>query len=83
MEKYVILGILVEHFSNDAVLVQQILSEYGCSIRTRLGLHNAREGVCSPGGLILVDFVGGEEKADEMASRLGAVHGVSVKKMVL
>ena len=81
MEKYVILGVLVDNFSQDAVEVQKIFSLFGCSIRTRLGLHDATDGVCAPNGLILVEFIGGKAKADEMAAKLNALDGVAVKIM--
>lgn len=81
MEKYVILGVLVDNFSKDSVEVQKVFSQYGCSIRTRLGLHNATDGVCAPNGLILIEFIGGEAKADEMTAKLEAFSGVKVKKM--
>lgn len=81
MEKYVILGVLVDNFSKDAVEVQKIFSQYGCSIRTRLGLHNVADGVCALNGLIIIEFIGGKAKADEMAARLDLLDGVSVKVM--
>ena len=81
MEKYVILGVLVDNFSKDAVEVQTIFSRYGCSIRTRLGLHDAQDGVCAPNGLIIIEFIGGKRKAEQMADELAALDGVSVKIM--
>ena len=81
MEKYVILGVLVDNFSKDAVEVQKIFSKYGCSIRTRLGLHDVNEGVCATNGLILLEFIGGKANAETMAAELNALNGVSVKIM--
>lgn len=81
MEKYVILGVLVDNYSKDSVRVQEIFSKYGCSIRTRLGLHDVAEGVCAMNGLILLEFIGGKAKADELAEELGALAGVNVKIM--
>lgn len=79
---HVILGIHVADFATQSGQVQKILSEYGCSIRTRVGLHDVADGVCSPNGLILVEFIGGEDRADEMSIQLGNVNGVEVKKMI-
>lgn len=78
----VILGIKVGSFVKNSGGVQQVFSEYGCSIRTRIGLHDVQEGVCSPNGLILIEFIDGEEKAEEMTKKLTAIEGVEVKKMV-
>ena len=55
------------------------MSDYGCSIRTRIGLHDAGDGFCSPNGLILLEVV---SRAGELAAALGQVPGVAVKKMV-
>ena len=74
-----ILGVHVAQRTKHTAKVQKILSDYGCSIRTRVGLHDAAEGVCSPNGLILLEVV---NKASELAAALAKVPGVTVKKMV-
>jgi len=79
---HVILGVHVTSFAKNSGEVQKVFTEYGCSIRTRLGLHDVAEGVCSPYALILVEFIGGEAKADEMTKKLEALQGIHVKKMV-
>ncbi|HAL92142.1 MAG TPA: hypothetical protein DCM68_03855 [Verrucomicrobia bacterium] len=73
------LGVHVAQRTKHTAKVQKILSDYGCSIRTRLGLHEAAEGVCSPNGLILLEVV---SQASELAAALAKVPGVVVKKMV-
>lgn len=78
----VILGVNVTSFAKNSGEVQKVFTEYGCDIRTRLGLHDVAEGVCSPYALILVEFIGGEAKADEMTKKLTALEGIEVKKMV-
>ena len=74
-----ILGVHVAQRTKHTPKVQKILSDYGCSIRTRLGLHEAAENVCSPNGLILLEVV---SKATALAAALAQVPGVTVKKMV-
>ena len=74
-----ILGVHVAQRTKHTAKVQKILSDYGCSIRTRVGLHEASEGVCSPNGLILLEVV---SKVGELAAALARVPGVTVKKMV-
>ena len=74
-----ILGVHVAQRTKHTAKVQKILSDYGCSIRTRVGLHEASEGVCSPNGLILLEVV---SEAAALAKALAAVPGVTVKKMV-
>ena len=77
--KKTILGVHVAQRTKHTAKVQKILSDYGCSIRTRLGLHDAGDGFCSPNGLILLEVV---SKAAELAAALAKVPGVAVKKMV-
>ena len=77
--KRTILGVRVAQRTKHTAKVQKILSDYGCSIRTRLGLHEAGAGFCSPNGLILLEVVG---QAAELAAALAQVPGVAVKKMV-
>lgn len=81
MSARLILGVNVGSFAKNSGEVQKVFCEYGCSIRTRLGLHEVAEGVCDPKGLILVEFIGGEAKADEMIAKLSAIGGIEVKKM--
>ena len=49
---------------------QKILTECGCYIKTRLGLHEVNENLCAPGGLILLEVYGGDAAVAEMESRL-------------
>lgn len=81
MTNYLILGVHVGSFAKNSGEVQKVFCEYGCSIRTRLGLHDVQEGVCSPQGLILVEFIGSAALADEMTAKLTAIEGIEVKRM--
>lgn len=74
-----ILGVHVAQRTRHTARVQKILTEFGCSIRTRVGLHAAGAGFCSPNGLILLEVV---SRAGELARALARVPGVAVKKMV-
>ena len=74
-----ILGVHVAQRTKHTAKVQKILSDYGCSIRTRVGLHDAAENICSPNGLILLEVV---NQAAGLAQALAQVPGVTVKKMV-
>ena len=74
-----ILGVHVAQRTKHTAMVQKILSDFGCSIRTRVGLHEAGDGACSPNGLILLDVV---DRAGELAAALAQVPGVVVKKMI-
>lgn len=78
----IIMGIQLEHRIEAVKDVQALLSEYGCYIRTRLGVHEAAEDSCSEKGLILLEFVTGKQAmADELERKLNQISHVQVKKM--
>ena len=52
-----IIGILLENRAEDAIKFQEILTECGCDIRTRIGLHNIGEYKCINNGIILLEVV--------------------------
>jgi len=82
MTKHFILGVHITNRLQKAGEVQKIFSEYGCNIRTRLGLHEANDQVCSPAGVILLELVGEEAECEELAAKVAAVPGVEVQRMV-
>lgn len=82
LKKHVILGVHITDRIHHVESVQHLLTEYGCSIRTRLGLHEADKGFCSPNGLLVLEMTDDEKTADTLADKLNAVEGVEVKKMV-
>lgn len=79
---HVIVGIHLTDRLHSAGEVQKVLSEYGCSIKTRLGLHEAGPDLCSPAGLILLELVGPEADVAALKARLRAVEGLDVQEMV-
>ncbi|MCL2349114.1 MAG: hypothetical protein FWC50_12745 [Planctomycetaceae bacterium] len=81
--EHLIIGVHVTSFVKNSGEIQKVFTEYGCNIRTRLGLHNVTENICSPQALILVEFIGGEPLADEMIGKLLKTNpGLEIKKMV-
>lgn len=81
MEKHLIVGVHITDRTHRAVSVQQVLTEYGCSIKTRIGLHEANGDVCSPNGLILLEMIGDTPEARAMETKLRAIEGVDVQTM--
>ncbi len=82
MDKHILVGVHITERVKHAAQVQQILTEFGCQIRTRIGLHEADKGLCSPNGLILLELVDDDAKVTELKSMLGAIDGVEVQMMV-
>jgi len=79
----VIMGIQIGDRDHEALRVQELLTKYGCNIKTRLGLHEAAiEGQCSSKGLIVLEFLSDKEK--EIASfenELSALESITVRQM--
>ena len=82
MRKRTVLGVQVTNRVKNALEVQGILTEFGCNIKTRLGLHELTDAACSTIGLLIIETYGDAAGIKEMEARLKAVQGVVVKKMV-
>ena len=77
--QHTIFGIHVSQRVENVPAMQAVLTKYGCSIRTRLGMHDADNTSCSPSGLVLVDVFGAE--AEDFYKELQAVKGLDVQRM--
>jgi hypothetical protein len=82
MKKHIVFGIHVTDRLRHVDSVQRLLSEYGCNIKTRLGLHEVSEKFCSPNGLMILEMSGDEKNSMELADKLAAVEGIEVQKMI-
>lgn len=78
----IILGIQVTNRVENIPGVQNILTEYGCNIRTRLGLHEVSKKLCSSLGLLILDTFGEDIDIKTMEKKLKKIKGLVVKKMV-
>lgn len=81
MSKRIILGVQIDHRVEKVPNVQAVFTEFGCHIRTRLGLHEVTDGACAPGGLVLLDTFGDPDEIAEMEAKLAGMPGVEVHKM--
>ena len=77
-----ILGIHITDRVKDSLRVQEILTKFGCSIKTRLGLSDVLHVTCSSCGLILLELTGDPAEADKLELELGKVENLDVQKMV-
>ncbi len=82
MKKTLILT-LVSNRSNSSVEVQKCLTNHGCFIKTRLGLHEGTENVCSEAGLIILEVSGDEGEKKKLQENLNAIDGVHAKLVEL
>jgi hypothetical protein len=78
-----ILIILIGKRKDSAVKVQQILTAWGCNIKTRLGIHDGVLENCSDTGLLILELVGKQEDNNEIARKVGLLPGVSLQLVEL
>ncbi len=82
MEK-TILVVLVDKRKESAVAVQKILTDWGCLIKTRLGIHDGVLDSCSNAGLIILELVGERARQEEFVRKLNLLSGVATKLVTL
>jgi hypothetical protein len=82
MDKHIVVGVHITQRVKHASEVQKVFTEFGCQIRTRLGLHEADKGTCSPNGLIILDMVDDAAKVASLKKKLTDIEGVEVQSMV-
>ena len=73
----VIMGISIKNRKDEAQNLQQILTDYGCNIRTRIGLHPIGEYSCSNYGVVLIEVV---DKINEIYDLLSKYWEVQTMK---
>ena len=76
-----IIIISVQHRKNVSSSVQEVLSEYGCLIKTRLGITDSTTKKCSQSGLIILEFLGNKREINLMSKKLSKIDGVTVKSV--
>lgn len=77
--KTVVVGIAINDPNSKSTLLQETLTAFGCSIRTRLGLNNSDEN--SARGLILLELTGDAKEQKNLLDSLKKIEGIEVKKM--
>ncbi len=55
--------------------VQQVLADYGCNIRVRLGLHDLGD-ECTDEGLLVLQLTGEQDSLRELAQSLNSIDNV-------
>jgi hypothetical protein len=84
MSCFTIMAVRLEQRNETAVEVQKILTEHGCAIQTRLGLHDqGPDNTCMPSGILILQLCCDEKEAKELQAKLNKVAGVKAKYMDL
>ncbi|MGI6213756.1 MAG: hypothetical protein ACOYIQ_04330 [Christensenellales bacterium] len=76
---YYVIGIRVDNRLGNALKIQETLTQNGCMIKTRLGLHEVSETACSNDGLILLQPCGSKEEIERLVTDLNGIDGVRAK----
>lgn len=82
MAKFIILGVYVGNRVKTSQAVQKVLTDCGCSIKLRIGLHEADDKKCSVDGLIILQVFGGAKASEKIKRILKKVPGVKIKEML-
>lgn len=80
MSAVTIMAIKLDKRRSEATLVQETLTEFGCLIKVRLGLHEAGK-YCSEEGIILLQLDGDKKEIGKFAASLKKKCGVKVNIM--
>lgn len=75
-----IFGIRLDNRTQTAVDFQKVLTHFGCSIKTRLGLHEVANNQCAPNGLILLEIIN-DEDAMKMKEELLEIPNLELQSM--
>lgn len=76
-----IMGIRLDNRTQTAVDFQKTLTQFGCIIKTRLGLHNVDADKCAPNGIILLELIDAPE-ANDFEKGLCKIEGLELQKML-
>lgn len=76
---YQVVLIKIDSRATEAIKVQEVLTEYGCNIKVRLGLHEVTEDKCANDGLVVLEVGGDKAEIKEMIDKLNAIEYVNAK----
>ncbi len=78
MACYNVMTLLVNNRIKNAPKLQEVLTDSGCIIKMRLGLHEAGD-VCSNEGLIILQLTGSKEEIADLEAKLNGLEGIKAK----
>jgi hypothetical protein len=80
---YNVIAVKVSDREGAAQDMQKVLTDHGCLIKVRLGLHDIPANACSPAGLVLMEVEGDDAEIKAMVAELNALAEVSAKHIVI
>ena len=82
MSKHSVLVMSVENRRENADKIQSVLTNHGCEVKARLGLHEAGN-VCAEEGLIIIQLVPDDKDIKAFVKDLNEIGGVKAKLVEL
>ena len=79
MSCYYVIGVRMDNRVGNALKFQETLTQNGCIIKTRLGLHEVSETACANDGLILLQPCGEKEEIERLVTELNDFDGIRAK----
>ena len=83
MGKYNLMGVVIGDRKRFAPTVQEVLTEFGCIIKMRIGLHEGIEKTCSNEGFIILNLADDDKEIDRFIDKLESIESVRVKNVKL
>jgi len=75
-----VMAVAVSRRTKSAPKVQQVLTQHGCIINLRVGLHETGK-VCTEDGLIILSLCGTKREVAALKADLAKLSGVKVKTL--
>ena len=76
-----IIGVKLNNRTETSSQMQNILSDFGCYIKTRIGLHEVKNNVCEENGIILLEIVN-SQIVPVLQKALCSIDGIELQQMV-
>jgi len=78
-----LLVVLIGSRVRKALPVQEILTRYGCIVKTRLGIHDAGKNGCSDTGLIILELIPQGPRIKKLKKELDALPRVKAQLVTI
>lgn len=81
MQEKRIIGIYISERQKESVKIQEVLTKFGCYIRTRIGLNDMQNTPCNDCGLVLLEMDGNIEEAKKLEIELHKIQNLQIQTM--
>jgi len=79
MSYYYVIGVRMDNRIGNAAVFQKVLTENGCKIKARLGLHETNADLCATDGMIILQPYGEQAEIEQLVKDLNGLEGVKAK----